>query len=319
MHDLTIVDRIEHRKIWLSQDPRFRVLYEILKRLPNTYWKYPIYTYLLKMGKLGTMQKGTDDVDVFVPFVEDYQLADPTDTVIYLDPKYHDELALLMLITALYMYTKGIVYGHIGAVRGTIYEVCKSIWHDGTSTYLDIYRQSLKIGSGTGTNDIERLMDILKNNPEDLGKYLRGLVLLIAYLHTDNVVALAELVSKKWDIEHILPKKWRDYEGWDEETWERDLNRLGNLVPLDKVLNIRASNEYFKWKKNEYRKSLIADVQDLCKISDWTPAELDKRDEEMLKRLENELNRIFVVTQKNGKSVRECFEDDMKAYFPSKH
>ena len=88
-------------------------------------------------------------------------------------------------------------------------------------------------------------------------------------------------------IEHILPKKWNNYDGWNEETWSNDLNSLGNLIPLEYRLNINAKNEFFNRKKDYYRDSKVQDALDLLSLNDWNPSILHQIQDEKEKRLES--------------------------------
>ena len=94
------------------------------------------------------------------------------------------------------------------------------------------------------------------------------------------------MLSGKYDIEHILPRAWNDYDGWTDETHTRDIDKLGNLIPIEKKLNIRASNEFFARKKEKgYAPSKNSETKDLCALNEWTPDELIERDRDVLQRL----------------------------------
>jgi hypothetical protein len=49
---------------------------------------------------------------------------------------------------------------------------------------------------------------------------------------------------------------------------------------LEKELNIRASNEFFKKKKDEYKKSNIQDAIDLVNLDDWKYEDWELRNQE---------------------------------------
>ena len=118
-------------------------------------------------------------------------------------------------------------------------------------------------------------------------RYLSGLVLLSSYLNPkQNKADFYELlVNGKFDIEHILPRAWNHYDGWTEEKYNEQIDSLGNLIPLQKTLNIKASNEFFDKKKVHYRESKVQDALDLCKLPKWTPEQLDQKFEENIRRL----------------------------------
>ena len=53
---------------------------------------------------------------------------------------------------------------------------------------------------------------------------------------------------------------------------------IGNKIPLEKRLNIQASNGFFSKKQESYRKSNIAIARSLANIQgDWTIDNIDER------------------------------------------
>lgn len=289
LRDLVALNLIEEGEVWVDLDPRFRVLREILSLLPNTYWKYPIYIFLLRYGQIGSYE----DNGQFCPRNSYDSLETLTEAIFYLDPKYYGALVDLLEKTIIFLYIKGVLYRNIGAIRDIIYDVNISIWHATLSaeeSYTPIYQNALAT-----KNDLDRFLEELRDSPEDLGSYLPGLVLLGAYLHEgeENKEKLGELLLGKWDVEHILPRQWNNYDGWTDSTWAKDLNRLGNLVPLEKRLNIRARDSFFSKKQKEYQRSKVLDAQDLWNHSDWTPDILDQRDQEVIDRIDKLVKKLF--------------------------
>ena len=111
-------------------------------------------------------------------------------------------------------------------------------------------------------------------------------MLLSAYLNPNqDRGAFSQFMDGKYDIEHILPKKWNNYDGWTDALWRDQLNNLGNLIPLGRALNIAAKNEFFVRKKEEYAKSAIQDAQDLLALPEWTPDALIDSQEEKIARI----------------------------------
>ena len=102
-----------------------------------------------------------------------------------------------------------------------------------------------------------------------------------------------ELITEKFEIEHIFPKRWQNtnYNGWNKEDAEEYLERLGNKVVIDKKTNISAGNNYFGTKKQRYdekfKEHQIADLRDLIdyKKDDWLKEDIEKREEQFIKRL----------------------------------
>lgn len=100
------------------------------------------------------------------------------------------------------------------------------------------------------------------------------------------------LLPDKWEIEHIFPQKWdNSFFTLDSEETTEKLEHLGNKLPLEKPMNIRASNNYFDRKKEQYGKSAIAVTQEFANLplTNWMPADIDKRDIEV----SNKITAIF--------------------------
>lgn len=83
----------------------------------------------------------------------------------------------------------------------------------------------------------------------------RMLLKLLAYMSEDQ----KELLPALWEIEHIFPQTWdTKYYNYNKEKIAESLEHIGNKLPLEKKLNISASNNYFDKKKEKYRASQIA-------------------------------------------------------------
>lgn len=102
-----------------------------------------------------------------------------------------------------------------------------------------------------------------------------------------------DLLPGKWEIEHILPRRWQSSyfpNNSDEEVKEL-VEHIGNKIPFEKKLNITASNGYFKKKQDSYKKS---EVQILLNLSsehkDWGMDEIRERDIRISDELLNILN-----------------------------
>ena len=100
--------------------------------------------------------------------------------------------------------------------------------------------------------------DVLNTKISQPSQSIRQMLLaILAYTKQD------ELLVPYWEIEHIFPTSWtRDFEEQFQSTKEY-INHLGNYLPLEKSLNIKASDHYFLQKKPEYLKSTIAIAEDM--------------------------------------------------------
>ena len=98
-------------------------------------------------------------------------------------------------------------------------------------------------------------------------------------------------------VEHVLPQnppqgsQWMQWFPNDEERayWT---HRLANLVLLSRRRNYRASNHEFERKKNEYFQrgniSPFAITTQVLNETEWTPAVLERRQQELIGRLKAE-------------------------------
>ena len=104
---------------------------------------------------------------------------------------------------------------------------------------------------------------------------VRMLLKTLAYEHQD------ELLPAKWEIEHILPRKWQTNYFPDEsdDTMKEKIEQIGNKLPFEKKLNIVAGNGYFDKKKKAYAASKIAitNAMGTCDAMDWDLDSILKR------------------------------------------
>lgn len=93
-------------------------------------------------------------------------------------------------------------------------------------------------------------------------------------------------------IEHIAPRgtfnakkysKWLDYLGVTEEEFEELKDTIGNLTLLEKKLNLKASDNPFQQKKEEYRNSDFKMTEKLLEEEKWSTERIRNRSEELAK------------------------------------
>lgn len=106
---------------------------------------------------------------------------------------------------------------------------------------------------------------------------VRMLLKVLAYQED----AQTDLLPGYWEIEHIFPQTWDSkYYTLNEEEANEKLEHLGNKLPLEKKLNVSASNNYFAKKKDRYKDSKIAIIKKLgdSTIDEWDLANIDAND-----------------------------------------
>lgn len=115
-------------------------------------------------------------------------------------------------------------------------------------------------------------------------KVERMLLKLLAYQEEKQT----ELLPSYWEIEHIFPQTWDSkYYNLDETEANDKLEHIGNKLPLEKRLNISASNKYFDKKKEKYKVSKIAVSEKLgeSSLSEWNLTNIEQNDVEITKQL----------------------------------
>lgn len=120
--------------------------------------------------------------------------------------------------------------------------------------------------------DEKELSDKIKNANRNTVKMILN---IIAYQHQ------SELLPEKWEIEHILPQKWQSsYFPTNSDSEVKELvEHIGNKIPIEKKINIIASNGYFAKKKESYKKSKVGVLLELSQSNNnWGLDEIRERD-----------------------------------------
>lgn len=116
-------------------------------------------------------------------------------------------------------------------------------------------------------------------------KIARAMILLHSYLNPKQ----SGWIDRNFEIEHIFPRVWQtaNYQGWNKEEAQENLERYGNKVAIGKKLNIQAGNGYFGQKKLKYRGSQIEDVKELANYpkDDWTKEDIESRDRAFIEKI----------------------------------
>ena len=247
-----VMDSIKlYQAVWnWKANTTISTLWLILDTYPNYYWNFPLYTFLRRHGT-------TDSIGNF--FLGEDKMA---------------EFESLVQEVFRFVYVKGVVYNSVNAIKDTIYKANSLIWSGGD--YISEFRNSY-------STDLTEALRRFEQG--DYGRYQRGFILLSALLNPkQDREQFLEVTQNNYHLEHILPKKWNDYDGWTAESWEKWINRIGNLVPLEWKLNISAKNEYFPRKQEKYTQSKVKDVQELCSLSECTETQVAEREEILTER-----------------------------------
>ncbi|EMH42517.1 hypothetical protein HMPREF1431_01047 [Helicobacter pylori GAMchJs106B] len=142
--------------------------------------------------------------------------------------------------------------------------------------------------------------------------WVKPVLILVEYFMSDNANPAYIKMDKNLHIEHILPQQPGSSSQWvkDFSEEERGLytHSLANLTLLGGKKNTKALsqvlNQDFKEKKEIYMgKTIVLDNKktfkvmtcydmtknDVCRYTEWTPKSLEKRKEELIKRIESVL------------------------------
>ena len=165
-----------------------------------------------------------------------------------------------------FLYVKFIEQPTVNAIKDDTFKECKNLYQDRN------YEMNIELEKYQDPPLQTRI-----SNANAL-RIARGLILLHSYLNNKQ----KDLISFKFDIEHILPWQWKNYHGWIKEDANKYREKFGNKVAIDKKTNIKASNNNFKTKKEVYKKSEIAAVKELAQYpkDDWLKEDIEKREDQ---------------------------------------
>jgi len=95
--------------------------------------------------------------------------------------------------------------------------------------------------------------------------------------------------DREFTVEHILPRSeehWYNWKGFKEQEPRDWINRIGNLTLLTKADNKpgRKFNDNFNKKKIVFKESSLSVTSRLAEFDDWTPENIQKRQEYMVNR-----------------------------------
>lgn len=127
--------------------------------------------------------------------------------------------------------------------------------------------------------DLKRIPNTLKTPTRGA---IRMLLSMMAYSAQDTL--LRKPTEKDWEIEHIFPRSWTGYLNLPADFVKSRIEQIGNLLPFEKSLNIKASNYFFNKKKSEYSESEIVITKNFSSLeqSDWTLEDIENRSDEMV-------------------------------------
>lgn len=233
-----------------SQNMDIRKILDCLSTYPNEFWKYPVSIFYMQY-------KNNENFEgLFLKFLRKF---------------------FVMLVTR-YLESPT-----ISAVKGDILKLNAQIINNFHPEFNAGFTE-IKCETELEKQAEKKRTDNLLIMPHK--RVERMLLKLLAY----QVDAQKDLLPSYWEIEHIFPQTWDTrFFNLDEKETNVKLEHLGNKLPLEKKLNISASNNYFDKKKDKYRDSKI----EICKqlgnsfIDDWSPENIEQNDTIVCEQIKN--------------------------------
>lgn len=148
---------------------------------------------------------------------------------------------------------------------------------------------------------------IINGKPPKKNSWLKPILILVEYSMSDDPCPKRIQMDKNLHVEHILPQQPGSSSQWvkdfSEEERELYMHSLANLTLLKGTKNSQASNLDFKEKKEIYMGNAVKRGRekpfkvmtcykmtiDVAQYTEWTPTSLEKRKEELIKRIESVL------------------------------
>ena len=224
-----------------SQNIDIRKILDCLSSYSNEFWKYPVSIFYMQ-------HKDKEDFEkLFLKFLR--------------------KLYVMLL-------TRFLEHPTISSVKGDILKLNVQII---SNCHPDFYAgfDEIRLEDEYAVEAEKTRTDNLLIKPHK--KMERMLLKLLAY----RVEEQTDLLPGYWEIEHIFPQTWDTrYYTLDEEEANDKLEHLGNKLPLEKKLNISASNNYFDKKKEKYKESNIAICKKLglSSLAEWNLVNIDNND-----------------------------------------
>lgn len=224
-----------------SQNMDIRKILDCLSSYTNEFWKYPVSIFFMEHKDKANFEK------IFLKFLR--------------------KLYVMLLTRYLEVPT-------INAVKVDILKLNVQIINNSHPEFYAGFEEK-KLEDEYAVNAEKARTDKLIIAPHK--NMVRMLLKVLAYQEDTQT----DLLPGYWEIEHIFPQTWDSkYYTLNEEEANEKLEHFGNKLPLEKKLNISASNNYFAKKKDRYKDSNIAIIKKLgdSTLDEWNLANIDTND-----------------------------------------
>ncbi|MGH8263496.1 MAG: DUF262 domain-containing protein [Steroidobacteraceae bacterium] len=190
---------------------------------------------------------------------------------------------LKLLVVVLFRYS---------AVSGLNTNSLEPVFHEAAKGVLEgRVRSPAEVFAALRTiyvDDARFEQDFARLAPDTAGQGKKLIRHILARLEADISKRPCDPDTDPGTVEHILPEN--PNAAWEvnfpRDSWERSIDRLGNLTWLEPPLNRLVGNADFATKREAYRSSRYALSNRLPdEVGDeWTPARMDARQEQMARR-----------------------------------
>lgn len=224
-----------------SQNMDIRKILDSLSSYTNEFWKYPVSIFFMEHKDKANFE------EIFLKFLR--------------------KLYVMLLTRYLEVPT-------INAVKVDILKLNVQIINNSHPEFYAGFEEK-KLEDEYAINAEKARTDKLIIAPHK--NMVRMLLKVLAYQENTQT----DLLPGYWEIEHIFPQTWDlKYYTLNEEEANEKLEHLGNKLPLEKKLNISASNNYFAKKKDRYKDSKIAIIKKLgdSTLDEWNLTNIDAND-----------------------------------------
>lgn len=224
-----------------SQNMDIRKILDSLSSYTNEFWKYPVSIFFMEHKDKANFE------EIFLKFLR--------------------KLYVMLLTRYLEVPT-------INAVKVDILKLNVQIINNSHPEFYAGFEEK-KLEDKYAVNAEKARTDKLIIAPHK--NMVRMLLKVLAYQENTQT----DLLPGYWEIEHIFPQTWDSkYYTLNEEEANEKLEHLGNKLPLEKKLNISASNNYFAKKKDRYKDSKIAIIKKLgdSTLDEWNLTNIDAND-----------------------------------------
>lgn len=224
-----------------SQNMDIRKILDSLSSYTNEFWKYPVSIFFMEHKDKANFE------EIFLKFLR--------------------KLYVMLLTRYLEVPT-------INAVKVDILKLNVQIINNSHPEFYAGFEEK-KLEDEYAVNAEKARTDNLIIAPHK--NMVRMLLKVLAYQENTQT----DLLPGYWEIEHIFPQTWDSkYYTLNEEEANEKLEHLGNKLPLEKKLNISASNNYFAKKKDRYKDSKIAIIKKLgdSTLDEWNLTNIDTND-----------------------------------------